>query len=139
MKLFLDANVVVAVLNREYPLFEYAAKVMSLGDREDVHLLISPVSVAIAFYFASKKSGVKHAKRKLALLLEHVEVSTVNHAMTTKAINEPKVNDVEDGIQYYSAVHHQCDYIITENVSDFHFSTIQVMRADDFLRTARLA
>ncbi len=139
MKLFLDANLIVAVLNKECPLYEYAAKVLSLADRPNTTLFISPVSVAIAFYFASKKSGQVQAKRKLSILLDHVTVSTVNHDMTHAAIREAKVQDVEDGIQFFSAVHHDCDYILTENVEDFHFSTIPVMKADAFLMTVGLS
>ncbi len=138
MRLFLDANLLVAVLNKEYPLFNYAAKVLSLSDRKGVTLFISPVSAAIAFYFASKKSGDALAKRKLNLLLEHVTVSTINHEMTVKAIEQPRVHDVEDGIQYFSAMHHRCEYLLTENVEDFYFSDIPVMRADDFLKNVPL-
>jgi hypothetical protein len=32
MKVFLDANILVTVLNKEYPVFPYAAKLLSLAD-----------------------------------------------------------------------------------------------------------
>lgn len=31
MKVFIDANILVTVLNKEYPLFPYAAKLLSLS------------------------------------------------------------------------------------------------------------
>lgn len=134
MKLFLDANVIVAVLNREYPLFDHAARVLSLSDRKNTALFISPVSVAIAHYFSSKKSGEAVAKQKIEQLLKHIKVSQVDHNCVQKAIADPQVIDLEDGIQYYSALHEKCECIITENLSDFHFSKIPVFRADDFLK-----
>lgn len=133
MNIFLDSNVVVAILNREYPLFDYAAKVLSLSDRNDVEIYVSPVTVATAYYFATKKSGEAMAKKKIELFLNHVRVSSVDHDCVQKAVSDPKVLDVEDGIQYYSALMEKCSYIVSENVKDFHFSKLPVMRADEFL------
>ena len=54
-RVFIDANVLVAVVNREYPIFSDAARVLSLADRSGYELFTSPVCLAIAFYFAEKK------------------------------------------------------------------------------------
>ncbi|MFY0605222.1 MAG: twitching motility protein PilT [Cyclobacteriaceae bacterium] len=134
MKLFIDANVLVAVLNKEYPLFSYAAKILSLGDRANFELSTSPTCIAIAFYFASKKSGEKVAKSKIATLLDHISLTTVDQDCTKKAIKNRLANDLEDGIQNYSAENFGCQYIITENVSDFYFSKLRVKSCEDFLK-----
>ena len=134
MKLFIDANELVAVLNKEYPLYSAAAKVLSLGDKPNVQILTSPVCVAIAFYFASKKSGEEMAKRKVSFLVEHIGITSVDEKCTKRAIQNHQIHDLEDGIQYYSAKAANCDYIITENTGDFYFSEIQVMGSKEFLR-----
>lgn len=54
-RVFIDANVLVAVMNKEYPLFSDAARVLSLADRHDYDLFTSPFCLAIGFYFAEKK------------------------------------------------------------------------------------
>ncbi|WP_421877435.1 type II toxin-antitoxin system VapC family toxin [Marinoscillum sp.] len=133
MKVFIDANILVAVLNKEYPLYPYAAKLLSLSDRFGFELYTSPTCIAIAFYFASKKSGQKHAKKKITILLDHIRLTTVDENSTLKAIQNPKVQDLEDGIQYYSAEQSRCDFIVTENLSDFHFSEIQLSSCRNFL------
>lgn len=64
MKIFLDANVLVSLLNKEYPVFTYSSRIMSLEEYDHIHLYTSPVCLAIAFYLAEKKSGRKKAKYK---------------------------------------------------------------------------
>lgn len=133
-KLFIDANVLVAVTNKEYPLFTHAARVLSLADKADVTLYTSPVCLSIAFYFTEKKSGNKKAREKITLLLQHVAICTMNHEMVEQAIKNPRIQDFEDGMQYYAALHVGCDYIITENQEDFYFSDITVHNCADFLQ-----
>jgi predicted nucleic acid-binding protein len=55
MRIFLDANILVAVLNKEYPVFKYAARIMSLADKPRYKIYTSPICLAIAFYFSEKK------------------------------------------------------------------------------------
>lgn len=133
-RLFIDANVLVAVLNKEYPLFTYGAKVLSLADRSGFQLLTSPTCIAIAFYFATKKSGEQQAKKKIEMLLDHIGLTTVDEFCTRQAIGNPKVVDLEDGIQYYSAERANCDYIITQNLKDFYFSEIKVCSCEMYLK-----
>ncbi|MEI9958643.1 MAG: PIN domain-containing protein [Ferruginibacter sp.] len=70
MRIFLDANILVSVLNKEYPLFTYAARIVSLADNKKFTVYTSPVCLAIAFYFAEKKCGTQLAKQKIKLLSE---------------------------------------------------------------------
>ena len=56
MKVFLDANILVAVLNKEYPLFPYTARLLSLARHKEFSLITSAVCLAITFYFAEKKT-----------------------------------------------------------------------------------
>lgn len=133
MKLFLDANILISVLTKEYPLFSSAAKVLSLADRPGFEVVTSPVCIAIAFYFASKKKGAVRAKKNISLLIRHIGVTTVDHECTTKALGHSQIHDLEDGIQYFSAIQSGCDYIISEDTGDFYFSEIPVMSASVFL------
>ena len=69
MRIFLDANILVSVLNKEYPLFSYSARIVSLADNKKFTVFTSPICLAIAFYFAEKKSGTQLAKKRLKYLL----------------------------------------------------------------------
>ncbi len=133
-RVFIDANVLVAVMNKEYPLFSDAARVLSFADRNDFNLFTSPVCLAIAFYFAEKKSGTSLAKKKLKLLLEHIKVTTVDDKTVRQALNNASIHNVEDGMQYYSALALSCTYIVTEDKDDFYFFEIKVVSCGEFLR-----
>ena len=133
MRLYLDANVVISVLNKEYPLFTYSSRVMSLADRPGFEVFTSPLVLAIAFYFASKKSGEVSAKKKIDLLTNRIRISTINEAITKKALENPQAHDFEDGLQYYSAMNQACEVIITEDMSDFYFSEIDVLGCEEFM------
>ena len=52
MKIFLDANILVTVINREYPLFSLASRIISLEDERGFTIHTSAICLAIAFYFA---------------------------------------------------------------------------------------
>lgn len=49
------------------------------------------------------------------------------------ALKNKKVNDFEDGIEYYAAQNYKCAAIITEDINDFYFSEMEVLNAKDFL------
>lgn len=135
MKVFVDANILVAVLNKEYPLFSNAARVLSLNGKKNIAIYTSPLCLAIAFYFSSKKSGQKMAKRKIDLLCQNIRITTLGEELTKRAIQNPKIHDFEDGMEYYSALHHACNYIVTEDLTDFYFSEIEKVSSETFITT----
>jgi predicted nucleic acid-binding protein len=134
MKIFVDANILVSVLNKEYPTFTYASRILSLSENPKFQLYTSPICLAIAFYFAEKKSGTSMAKNKMALLNSNLKVSIVGQEAVTKCLQNKKINDFEDGLEYYSAVEAGCTCIITEDTKDFYFSEIDVLNSEAFIK-----
>lgn len=132
-RLFLDANVIIAVLNKEYPLFTHAARILSLADKPGINLYTSPVCLSIAFYFAEKKCGTQKAKQKINTLIDHMGICAMNEEMVKKTISNVKIHDFEDGLEYFAAAGAQCTSIITENEEDFYFSDIPVKNCENFL------
>jgi len=132
MKVFIDANILVSVLNKEYPLFTYSARIVSLADSREFTIFTSPICLAIAFYFAEKKYKAEAAKQKIALLSQHIKITAANAAAVQQCLNNPAVKDFEDGLEYYAALESGCHCIVTEDVSDFYFSSIEVLNSHDF-------
>jgi predicted nucleic acid-binding protein len=133
MKVFVDANILIAVLNKEYPLFSSAARILSLHSKRNIRIFSSPLCLAIAFYFSSKKSGDAVAKKKIEILCRNINITTINEKLSRQAIQNAKVHDFEDGLEYYSAMHESCNFIVTENPEDFYFSEIPVINCEHFL------
>jgi predicted nucleic acid-binding protein len=133
MRVFLDANILISVLNKEYPSFTYTSRVLSLVDNKKFTVYTSPVCLTIAFYFAEKKSGTLLAKQKIELLCQKLSITKVGKDEVLHALQNKKVNDFEDGIEYYAAVANKCDVIITEDLGNYYFSDVEVKNAEDFL------
>jgi predicted nucleic acid-binding protein len=133
VKVLVDANVLVAVLNKEYPVFSNAARVLSLAGQKGFELYCTPMSLAIAFYFSSKKSGQATAKRKLGLLKQHIQTALIDDLAVNQALANKSVHDFEDGMQYYATLASGCQCIVTEDREDFYFSEIEVSNCEHFL------
>ena len=108
MKLFVDANVLISVLNKEYPLFSYSSRILSLAGSSKFQLYTSPICLAIAFYFAEKKYKAEKAKAKINLLCEYINIAETSERCVIKALQDKSVLDLEDGFEYYSAVESKC-------------------------------
>ncbi|HJY23739.1 MAG TPA: PIN domain-containing protein [Hanamia sp.] len=132
MRVFLDANVLVSVLNKEYPLFSFTSRIISLADRPGYTLYTSPVCLAIAFYFAEKKFKSVIAKKKIEILCSHIKIAAAGKTTVEQTLQNPAIKDFEDGLEYYSAIDSKCDCIITEDIDDFYFSKIEVVSSGYF-------
>lgn len=131
MKIFLDANVLISVLNKEYPLFSFSSRILSLTDHKGFEVFTSPMCLAIAFYFAEKKNK-KTARQKIATLAEHLYILPISENAVTKTVNNSAIHDFEDGLEYYAAVESKCKCIVTEDIGDFYFSDIEVLSSEQF-------
>jgi predicted nucleic acid-binding protein len=131
MNIFLDANILVSVVNKEYPLFSHTSRILSLADSSRFKLFTSPVCLAIAFYFAEKKHKAS-AKKKIGILADHLHIAECSKSCIQKAIANAAVKDFEDGLEYYAALESKCSCIITEDKDDFYFSDIEVLDSISF-------
>jgi predicted nucleic acid-binding protein len=133
MRIFLDASVLVSVLNKEFPLFPHSSRVLSLTENSRFQVFTSPLCLAIAYFFAEKKSGEALAKKKLSLLSENLRITEMNEK-TTRLAAKSKIDDFEDALQYYSALESKCECIVTENTKDFYKCDLDVFDCEQFLK-----
>jgi predicted nucleic acid-binding protein len=134
MRFFLDANILVSVLNKEYPLYPYTARILSNTGSKKMTLVTSTICLAIAFYFAEKKHGQVLAKSKINLLAENLEIADCGKKEAVLASQNKKIHDFEDGLEYYAALHSKCAGIISCDTDDFYFSDIEVLTPELFFK-----
>jgi len=132
VRIFLDANVLVSVLNKEYPTFTYSSRILSLASHPKFEVYTSPICLAIAFYFAEKKHKSALAKQKIDILCQHINIAENHSDGVIKTLSNKKIQDFEDGLEYYAAKENKCTCIITENTEDFYFSEIEVLDCATF-------
>lgn len=128
----MDANILVSVLCNEYPLFTYSSRVLSLVDSNRFEVYTSPLCLAIAYYFAEKKSGKALARKKIAILSAKINCTTMDSQVVQHTYINKSIVDFEDGLQYYSALGAKCKCIVTQDVNDYYFSDLEVLPAELF-------
>jgi len=132
IKAFVDTDILVSVLNKEYPLFSFTSRILSLADNSRFRICTSPVCLAFAFHFAEKKNNTT-ARSKLELLSRHIEIIEITSAAALSAISDSRILELEDSLEYYAALQAGCGCIITEGKKDFYPSTnIEVLSSLEF-------
>ena len=107
-KLFLDANILLDfTLKREA--FPVSQKIIELVVNGKVQAFITPSIVHILGYWLTKAYGNSKAKELLLELLVDVKVVDISHDITLIALHS-KIKDIEDALQYYTAIHHKLDF-----------------------------
>jgi len=112
-KIFLDANVLLDFLLKRDQ-YEDAKNIMSLVIEGKVNAYITPAIVHMVGYWLTKAYGSKKAKQLLLSLLDNVRAIDISHELTLLALNS-KIDDIEDALQYYTAIHNQLDYFISRD------------------------
>jgi predicted nucleic acid-binding protein len=97
VRIFLDANILVSVLCNEYPLFTYSSRVLSLADSPRFEVYTSPLCLAIAYYFAAKKSGKALARKKIAILCSKMNITAMDSHGVQHTLMNKWIGDFEDG------------------------------------------
>ncbi|GAO43185.1 type II toxin-antitoxin system VapC family toxin [Flavihumibacter petaseus] len=114
-KAFLDANILLD-LTLKRDAFPLSRKILELVVKGQVQAFITPSIVHIIGYWLTKAYGNAKAKELLLTLLADVTVIDTNHEIAVNALHS-KIGDIEDALQYYTAIHHKLDYFISRDKS----------------------
>lgn len=112
-RIFLDANMILDFALQR-PEYESARQLIGRVVEGKVEAFVTPAVVHIAGYWLTKayKSGI--AKEILLSLLADIQVIDIGHETTINALHS-KMTDIEDALQYYTALHHRLDYFISRD------------------------
>lgn len=108
---------------------------MELAVNAHVQAFITPSIVHIVGYWLTKAYGNAKAKELLLTLLADVSVIDIDHEITLAALHS-KIKDIEDALQYYTAIHHKIDYFISrdKDLQKASIPTLPVYTPDEFLQ-----
>jgi predicted nucleic acid-binding protein len=134
-KLFIDTNIVIDLLSRREPYYKESAELFSLADRKKVEISISSLTIANTSYVLLRQLKSDRVKEVLRNLMLVVNVLPLDNKIIGLALNNETFTDFEDGLQYFTAIEHEQEMIITRNLKDYKTSQIPVMTARQFLET----
>lgn len=134
-KVFVDSDIVLDLLLKREPFFRFSQTLLNVADKYGFTLCTSTLVIANVHYFLNKSLKDKTiARLHIKLLTEIITILSVTAEDVDAAINSNN-NDFEDAIQISVAENAKTDFIIIRNTKDYKHSAIQVLTAEQFLRT----
>lgn len=133
-KLFLDTNVLVDLLGEREPFYESVAKIATLADKGEIHIVVSALSYSTVYNILSRFEDKEVVKEKIRKFRVIAETSDLTNKVIDKGLSS-KFGDFEDSLQYYCAANSDCNILITRNGKDFKQSEIPVMTPYEYLKS----
>ncbi len=133
-KIFIDTDVILDFFFDRKPFSDDATKLFILCEKKVVTGFVTPVILSNVYYLLRKTSKHEKVIEKLKMLINLIEIATINKATILEALNS-EFKDFEDALQNYSAQHDKdIQVIVTRNVKDFKESRLSVMTPETYLR-----
>ena len=132
MRLLIDANVVLDVLQKREEHWKDSSPVWKLCDTEQGEGYVSALTFANLTYVMRKELSaeqIHEVLKKLQLIFHFADFSAAD--MENAA--EMKWDDYEDAIQAATAERIAADFIVTRNVRDFKQSKVFALTPGEFL------
>ena len=124
-KIFLDANIILDFALQRDTGYQVAKDIIQYAIDGKANVYITPAIVHIAGYYITKYHSAHIAKNMLLSLLYNIHCIEMTHESVVRAL-ESELLDIEDALQYYTALHHKVDYFITQD-KDLQKESIPVL------------
>ncbi len=112
-KIFLDANVCSDFLLQRKG-SEPAEKLFKQMMDKEIKVFITPTILHIIIYYLGKVHEHTVVKTIISNLLIDINIIDCNKEIAINAVNS-KFKNIEDALQYYTAMHHKVDFFVTND------------------------
>jgi len=134
MKLLLDTNILIDILQKRRSFYNFSAIVVSACQNSVVSGSMSAQSISDIFYILRKELSYSERKLLIKKLSDNIEILAIDKEKITNALNNDDFVDFEDCLQSECAAEFQADYIITRNIKHFTHSLVPAITPEDFCR-----
>ncbi len=134
MKVFVDTNVLMDVLAKREPFYRDSAHVWTLAEQGRVAGFVSVISFNNIYYVVRRLRTRQVADRMMILLRDTFTPVALDKQILDQAI-DAGLTDLEDAIQYFSAVRAGADCIVSRDARAFPVSDLPVLTPQEFLAT----
>ncbi|WP_418782572.1 type II toxin-antitoxin system VapC family toxin [Hominenteromicrobium sp.] len=132
MKLLIDANILLDVLQNRENFVRASSMVWKLCETEQAKGYISALTFANLVYVMRKEMDAQRIEEVLHMLSLIFEFAELNDSDLFRAA-ALQWSDFEDAVQSVTAERIHADYIITRNVRDFSRSKVIAFTPDELL------
>ena len=133
-KVFVDTDVILDLLAQRKPFYDHAAMLFTLADSGEIEISISALTVPDLHYILSGSLPADEASRRLMQFKTLVNVLSLTDKIIDLALSSD-FRDVEDAFQYFTAIEHNIQTLITRNLKDYKTARIAVMTAEQYLKS----
>jgi predicted nucleic acid-binding protein len=135
MNVFVDTNVLIDVLAKREPFYAHSVGVWTLAEQGRVKGFVSVISFNNIYYVARKLQTRQAVNRMMRFLRDTFEPVPLDKQILDQAL-DADFEDLEDAIQYFSAVRAASHCIVSRDAGAFPQSDLPVMAPAEFLTTA---
>ena len=132
-RVFVDTDIILDVLSKREPFYEFAAHLFSKADKRELEIGVSSLSFSNLNYLLSKRFGETETRKILLRFKALVKVMTVDDKIIELALGSD-FKDFEDAIQYYCAIENGFRTLLTRNLKDYKKANIPIMTAESFVK-----
>ena len=134
MKIVIDTNVILDILQRREPFVHSSVKILRLVEARQIKGYITANSVTDIYYVLRRSVKDKNeVYNSIGTLLQLVDIIAVTARDITEALC-PGVKDFEDELISVCAQRIKADFIITRNPKDFSEQCVPALTPDEFLK-----
>ncbi len=131
MKIFLDVNVILDLLEERDPFVDDAVWIFNRLEENKDQGYASALSFPILFYLLSRNHRREKAKNILQEIRTVLDVTQINQRIIDRAL-AAEIADYEDGVQYFSALDSEAEAFISRNLQDFPESDLLMFSPRDY-------
>ena len=114
MRVFLDTNILLDIIEGRQEFLLASSNVFDLGIRGQIQMFATPLTFANCVYTARKNVGYEQAINGLKCLKSYVKTAAMDDNQVADALCS-EMPDFEDMLQYEAAVAAKCDVIVTRD------------------------
>ncbi len=132
MRLFLDTNILIDIIEDRAEFAEDSSAVLILAEQLGASLLIAWHGLATAYYIIRRDRTEQAAMIEVDRILGWAEIAPVDSLSASRA-RSFQLPDFEDAMQCACAENCLADFIVTRNRRDFALSPIPAISPADFV------
>ena len=132
-RIFLDSNIIIDFLNKSSSYHQQVKETITIIGKHYGKPFISATTFAIAYFMFGKFISKKPRLNKIIKAIFSEFEFTTEDRKIMKEVLGSKFPDLEDALQYFSAVSFPVDLIVTRNVHNYYLSQIPVLLPSEFI------
>jgi predicted nucleic acid-binding protein len=134
MKVLLDTNIVMDIIEEREPFYNNSIAVLKLISAMNADCYFNASSAKDVFYLVKKHTGDLILAKKAIVSISKFAIFCDTTKQDIQEAILSNIIDFEDAVLVAGAIRDKIDFIITRNVNDFADSAIPVITPADFLK-----